>query len=560
MTIWNTREYIENFLMIRTKDGRLAPLRFNPCQERFYEEIAKQWRAGRPVRVIVLKARQEGMSTITEAIMYKLAATHRNTNELIMAHTDEAATTLFRMNRTFYDNSPALVRPMQRASSAKEIVFDNPEKDPEQRTLHPGLGSRIRCHTAGGSGVGRSETFQLVHCSELAFWRGDAGETLSGVMQAVPALPGTMVVYESTAFGFNLFKDLWDAAVAGESDFVPLFFAWYDDPEYQKTVPEGTAFTDEENEIARRFGLSPEQLYWRRWCIRNNCHGDLRKFRQEYPSTPDEAFLTTGDGWFDNETVMVQRQKKIQPLRVGEFLYDYDGISITNIRWADRPGGCVRIYEKPEAGRPYVVGGDTAGEGSDWFTGFAIDNITSRQCAVLHQQFGEAEYARQMYCLGMHYNEALLGVENNYSTFPTMELARLCYPKLYVRERPDTYTGKTMEAYGFVTGGKTRPVILAYLQELQKTDPELFEDDELLGEMLTFVRDENQRPAALVGKHDDFVMGLAITYGIRDQQRYSVTAQAVDMSDWPEDIREDYERAGPAEQARLRKVMGNGKK
>lgn len=555
MTIWNTREYIENFLMIRTKDGRLVPLRFNPCQEKFYAEIKRQWKAGRPIRIIVLKARQEGMSTITEAIMYKQTATHRNISELIMAHVDEAATKLFRMNKTFYDNSPAMIRPMREASSAKEIVFDNPEKNADRKAKSPGLGSRIRCHTAGGSGVGRSETFQLVHCSEIAFWRGDPGETLTGVMQAVPALPGTMVVYESTAFGFNIFKDLWDAAVAGESDFVPLFFAWFDDPEYAMEVPEGTVFTEDENEIARRFGLSPEQLYWRRWCIKNNCHGDLRKFRQEYPSTPDEAFLTTGDGWFDNEKVMEMRTRAPEPRHIGEFTYDYDGLAITNIRWRESTDGCVRIYKEPEKGRPYVVGGDTAGEGSDYFTGFVIDNVTSGQCAVLHKQFNEAEYARQMYCLGAWYDWGLLGVENNFSTFPTMELARLRYPNLYVRERPDTYTGKTMQSYGFVTSPKTRPVILAELQELFKAEPEIFVDYDTLGEMLTFVKDEHGRPAALVGKHDDLVMGLAITYGIRNQQRFTVKETAVDMDGWPEDIIEDYERADEAEKARLRKVM-----
>lgn len=556
INIRNSREYIENFLKIRTKDMRVVPLRFNFAQEVFYEAVKAQYKAGKPIRMIVLKARQHGISTVTEAMIFHRTATKENVSSQIVAHREDSTANLFRMFKLFYENLPTPLQPMKTASNAQELVFDNPEKDPVKKALRPGLNSRVRCNTAGGDGIGRSDTLQNVHASEFAFWRGNIMETWTGLIQAVPALPGTMVVIESTPNGFNAFKDIWDDAVAGRNDFYPLFLPWYINPEYAMPVPEGTTFTPEELEMRERYSLADEQLQWRRWCIRNNCAGDERKFREEYPSNPDEAFLLSGEGWFVNELVMKLKEQAPKPRRTGEFEYDYDGLNLTNIRWVDNPAGCIRIYEEPQKKRPYVLGGDTAGEGSDWFGAFVVDNITKMQMAVLHKQYDEAAYARQVYCLGWFYNWALVGVEINFSTFPTMELARLRYPKMYVRERTDTYTGKLKESYGFRTDGVTRPVILAGLREMLRQHPEVFVDEALLGEMLTFVKDENGRPAALSGKFDDLVMSAAITYGICGQQSALEHPEGFSMEGWRQDMIEDYERADEAERAYLRQAWG----
>lgn len=556
----NTREYIECFLMIRSKDGRIVPLRLNGAQDRLYAKIAQQYREGKPIRIIILKARQLGFSTFVEAVIFKRTATNSNVSSLVVAHREDSTAALFRMNKIFYDRLPEPIKPMISASNAQELVFENPDKNPIKRMKNPGLNSRIRCNTAGGTGVGRGETFQNVHASEFAFWRGNILETWTGIIQAVPAINGSMVVIESTANGFNEFKDIWDDAIAGNNDFAPMFFAWFDNPEYVMSVPTGTEWTKLEFEIQKRYKLTDEQLQWRRWCLRNNCAGDERKFRQEYPSNPDEAFLTSGDGVFDNEVVMLMRERAPDPLSVGEFEYDYDEVSITNIRWVDKPDGCIRIFRTPKKRRPYVLGGDTAGDGSDNFTGLVIDNITGKHCAVLKRQFDEAAYARQMYCLGYYFNWALLGPETNFSTYPVMELTRLRYPNLYVRERPDTYTGQIVQSFGFRTDSLTRPVILAGLVEVFKNHPEYFVDKDLLGEMLTFVKNEKGRPEALTGKHDDLVMAAAITYGIRKQQRFTLEDEEEEsMENWPRDVIEDYERGTEAERAHIRSVYGRKK-
>lgn len=564
MNILNAREYIERFLMIRTKEGELVPLRLNEPQERMYKAIKEQADAGKPVRAIVLKARQMGFSTLTEAILFAVAATRFHCENLIVAHKDDATANLFRMSQRYYENLPEQVRPMRKASNAREIVFDRP---PNYKGRRPGLGSSIRCATAGGSGVGRSYTLQCLHLSEFAFWPGDKRETLAGLSQAVPDLPGTIIIIESTANGYDEFKDLWDAAVEaqrrGEDGYLPLFFAWFEMREYRRTPPPGFRRTPEEEELAETFRLDDEQLAWRRWCIANNCGGDLELFHQEYPCTPDEAFISTGRCAFDKAALVLRREKvRDLPWETGVFRTEKDAAGrITRWKWIPDRRGPIRILKQPEPGVPYVLGGDTAGTGSDFFTGQLLDNRTGEQVAVLHHQFGERMYAEQMYCLGMYYNTALIGVETNYSTYPEMKLEDLGYPNLYVRERLDNYAGKMVQAFGFETTTLTRPVIVDGLKDVAKESLEAINDYETLGEMLTFVYDENWKPQAEEGKHDDLVMALAIAHKIRVQQRTSVERPAeAGTAAWTADMWDDFNRAGPEARERLLKLWGTPKK
>ena len=316
------RDYIESCLKIRTKTGSIIPFRMNAAQKKLYAVAKAQQDRGKPVRIIILKARQLGFSTLTEALIFHACATRTYTNALIVAHREDATANLFRMSRLFYDELPEPIRPMLRSVTAQELVFENPSRIRAERIARPGLRSRIRCATAGGKGIGRSDTLQLVHLSEYAFWpEGTEGKasTLAGIMQAVPSTPGTMVIIESTANGFEDFKERWDAAVAGENDFEPVFFAWYENPEYVMEPVPGTVWTPEEKDLRERYELTDGQLQWRRWCIANNCGGSLAMFRQEYPANPDEAFLHSGTGVFDNEQVTIRRETAPDPMAQGAF-------------------------------------------------------------------------------------------------------------------------------------------------------------------------------------------------------------------------------------------------
>ncbi len=562
MNLLNCKEYIETFLKIRTKSGSLVSLKLNEPQLRLYEVIAKRYKAGKPVRVIILKARQMGFSTLTEGIVFWATATRENTDSMIIAHKDEATANLFRMSKLFYEQLPAPIKPMLQASNAQELNFDKPSRDRSERK---GLKSRIRCATAGGSGQGRSYTLRNVHMSEFAFWPGDKLETYSGIMQAVPDEPGTIVIVESTANGYDMFKTLWDRAVAAQQSgddegFIPVFFPWYEMSEYRRPVPPGFELTDEERELKAAFKLDDEQIAWRRWCIEVNCGGELNKFKQEYPATPDEAFIATGTCVFDKEALVLRRAAvSADKWEYGRFTYKNDGLRISDIKWQPEKGGPIRIKKKPEEGVPYVIGGDTAGTGSDSFVGQVLDNTSGEQVAVLQQLMGETEYTRQMYCLGMYYNTALIGIETNYSTYPVQELERLRYPKQYVRQHLDKYTQKLTDEFGFNTTSRTRPTIIDNLKAVAREHLELISDYGTLGEMLTFVYDENWRPEAEEGEHDDLVMALAIAHEIRPQQRRSKYVNPQTTA-WDEDMWQDYRNASPAEREQLIKRWGMPKR
>lgn len=222
---------------------------------------------------------------------------------------------------------------------------------------------------------------------------------------------------------------------------------------------------------------------------------------------------------FDARAIQARLETIPKPLKVGYFSYDYDGLRITNIRWVNDPGGYIRLYQLPvtPAFTEYCLGGDTAGEGSDFFTGYVLDARTGVQAAALRHQFDADQYTRQMYCLGRYYRDALIGIEANFDTYPIMELQRLGYPKQYVREAQDTYTGRLEKRYGFKTTSMTRPMIISRLIEIVREHCDTINDRQTLEELLTIVRNERGRIEAPQGGNDDCMMGMAIAHQIREQ-------------------------------------------
>ena len=268
----------------------------------------------------------------------------------------------------------------------------------------------------------------------------------------------------------------------------------------------------------------------------------------------------TGKSVFNSRSIAERLLNIPKAQKTGYFEFDYDGKKITNIRFTeDEVDGFIRVYYKPERGVPYVIGGDTAGDGSDSFVAQVLDNRTGRQVCTLRHTFDEDLYARQVYCLGIWYEAALIALENNYSTYPTAELERLDYPNLYVREVVDDYTHKHKKAYGFVTSKKTRPMIISELIKVVRDDITLVCDKTTLEEMQTFVRNEDFRPEAEEGAHDDCVMALAIAHFIRPHQRYSV-AMLESEREWTESMWEDFENASESEKEYLIRTWGRPKR
>ena len=217
----------------------------------------------------------------------------------------------------------------------------------------------------------------------------------------------------------------------------------------------------------------------------------------------------------------IQRRLDVipKPVKTGYFIYDYDGLRITNIKWVNDRNGYIRLYKLPNQLNftEFAIGGDTAGEGSAFFVADVIDAKTGQQVAHLRQQFDADLYTKQMYCLGKYYRNALIGIEANFDSYPIMELQRLGYPNQYARTAQDTYTGKTEKRFGFKTTSLTRPTAISRLIEVVREHCDTINDKDTLEELLTIVRNEKGRIEAPEGGHDDQMMALAIAHQIREQ-------------------------------------------
>ena len=324
---------------------------------------------------------------------------------------------------------------------------------------------------------------------------------------------------------------------------IKCFFEWWKTKEYRTNFESNKTKEDFINKVynsnewiferikilIENKHLELEQVYW--YYKKYEKYIDKDLIKQEYPCSAEEAFLASGNCIFDKEKIINRIQQLKGPIKQGYFKYEtyYNEkenevlIDDNSIQWVEDVHGYIKVYEEPIEGYPYVLGGDTAGDGSDNFTGQALNNITGNQAAVLKHQFDEDMYAKQMYCLGICYNKALIGIETNYSTYPNKELERLQYPNLFIREKEDTYTHKPIKSYGFETNKKTRPIIIARLVEEYRDNIEQVNDKDTLKEALTFIKNENGRPEAQEGYHDDLIMAKAIAHYIRPSQTYLIT-------------------------------------
>lgn len=263
---------------------------------------------------------------------------------------------------------------------------------------------------------------------------------------------------------------------------------------------------------------------------------------------------------FDAAKVSERLYNLCRPLLRGEFTYEtyYDPIKNqvyiddSSIKFAEMQEGYISIYKSPESTVPYVIGGDTAGEGSDYFVGQVVDNLSGAQVCTLRCHMDEDLYAKQMYCLGKFYNNALIAIEANFSSYPVRILENLGYSNQYVRETEDSYTHKLRESYGFKTTLVTRPLLIAELVRVVREECGLINDRDTLNEMLTFVRNEAGRAQAQEGAHDDCIIALGIAYFARNQQ--SIGSK---RAKWTQDMLEDYKRAKPSQREMLLKKWGN---
>lgn len=510
--------YIQNFLKIRTKIGQLVKFKFNPAQKKLYAEVMRQRDAGRPVRIIILKARQMGFSTLTEGLIFHKTATHKLTNSMIIAHKEEASTNLFNMSKLFYEELPKELRPMKKASNAKELIFENPTSDIEEKMLNPGLRSKIKIESARNTDAGRSETIHSLHCSEVAFW-DRAEETMLSAMQSVPKENNTMVIIESTANGVGgYFYNTWQQATRGENDFVPLFFAWFEHPEYRMPAPADLLLSPEEEELSRLYNLDREQIVWRRWCIANNCGGDENLFYQEYPAYPEEAFLTSGRPVFNTKVLAQLLNDCPDPEFVGNVVEENGRVKFT-----EQPKGYLKIWKPPEEGRNYLISADVAEglEHGDYSIADVIDRKTLEQVAQWHGHIDPDLFGVELARLARLYNRALVAPEVNNHGLTTITSLKKVYGHIYRRRTVDKITNKAKEEHGWQTNLKTKPLAIDKAVQIVRERLAKINCKETIEEMLTYVKDAKGATNAQEGCYDDRVMAWSIGQQVAAEIPYS---------------------------------------
>lgn len=332
--------YARNALFIRSKSGEVHAFELNKAQAYIHACLEEQKRKTGKVRALVLKGRQQGVSTYTEG-RYYWRVTHRSgVRAFILTHEAESTSNLFEMVERYHENCPGFIKPKTGANSARELSF-------------PELDSGYKVGTAGNKAVGRGSTIQYFHGSEVAFWP-NAQEHAKGILEAVPDEDDTEIILESTANGVgNFFYQQWLKAEAGESEYQAIFVPWYWQPEYRKRVPSDFRRTGEEEKLVEIYGLDDEQLMFRRMKVAgfesDGVDGGAA-FRQEYPFTAQEAFQVSGGNSLIQPEVVVQARKNkvlaIGPLIVGVDPARFGDDRTAIIRRRGRAVYDLEVYEK----------------------------------------------------------------------------------------------------------------------------------------------------------------------------------------------------------------------
>jgi hypothetical protein len=273
--------YAETCLKIRTKEGAVLPFKLNKAQLYLHQKLEEQKRVTGKVRAIILKGRQQGCSTYVGARFYHQVTQRFGSKVFILTHREDATNNLYKLVQRYHENVPGFMKPSTGVSNAKELYFDE-------------LDSGYAIGTAGGGTVGRSDTIQLLHGSEVAFWQ-NTDEISTGIMQTVADVKGTEIILESTANGIgNMYHRLSMDALHGKNQYQLIFIPWYWQDEYRAEVPKDFKLSDDERLYKEAYKLDDEQIAWRRNKISSFSAGEWQ-FKQEYPATASEAFQTSSE-------------------------------------------------------------------------------------------------------------------------------------------------------------------------------------------------------------------------------------------------------------------------
>lgn len=491
--VHNFKKLAKNYLKIIDKKGNIVLLILNDAQKIVYSKYKSLIDAGKPVRIILLKARQMGMSTLTEGLIYQRNSFDENRKAGIVAHVAEASSNLFNMFKTYHKHLPEELKPQLDKSNEKKMSYGL-------------LDSSIKISTAeSGDGVGRSDTYQDLHLSEVAFWR-DADTVMTALLQTVPDEPNTMIIVESTANGVGgWFHETWVSAENGENDYTPIFLSWFDLPDYTRP------FADKEEKkhfkktmdtyeitLKKNFPVTYEQLNWYRYTRINKLKGSYNSMKQEYPSTAEEAFVASGRPVFDNEICFKNYSKSKRPAQRTTAYIDKEG----NLQWSEH--GFIELHHpitlSPREQFVFVAGVDIA-EGLEQGDRSIIKVMDRRTSQVVLTWSGHIDpdllayeilYIQKLLHGKVHFNIE----KNNHGFHTVVKCFELGVNMKYQQDFTKGYKSESHHGFGHITNLKTKPLIIDQLNTWIRED--LFGDDEreFWSECMTFVKDEKGKMSA----------------------------------------------------------------
>lgn len=570
---WDFEYYAPRCLQIVDATGTLIPFELKPAQLKLWEALRAQRERGEPMRANVLKARKVGFSTMAQGLLIQRTTQLANHRALVVAQDNDTAGELFDMGRMMWTGLPEIVKPPLMAErnskgGMKYMGFGN-RSSSARRDGDLGLNSSLEIDTAKEVQAGRGLTRHSLHLSEVAFWNDM--RKLTSLLNAVPDDPMTLIIKESTANGQNHWKDDWDRAESGDSAYAAIFVSWLEEAGYARAFAnddEREAFAvgtgpygEEEPELVEEHGATLEQLAWRRWTIINKCDGSLDVFHQEYPTTPEQAFLTTGSKVFDRKQIQVV----LRAVRVTDPVVpsgetpgpETGALSATGTRQQVAGGGDIvivptgaelapatgraaawRVWERPQAeavdverneftpAGQYVIGVDvmsgeeTPGGDQAWHAIQVINHRTRAQCAEYRSRIDPDELAMQVLLAALWWNNAWVAVEMTGGWgLPVIRKLAIAYkyPFLYARQQLDARTDKWFDRLGWDTNRATKSLLISGAKEVLRGEPGI-RSRALAGELQTYIRDARGRTMPEAGKFADLLMAWMIAQEVAQER------------------------------------------
>ncbi|MDE5744387.1 MAG: hypothetical protein K2H84_01845 [Paramuribaculum sp.] len=508
--------------------GQLVPFVLNNPQRKVLEVLEADRLAGLPLRIILLKARQWGGSTLIQIYMAWIQCVLRDRwNSVICAHVKNTATAI----RAMYSNLLESYPPELWSADCKPS-FRTYGGSRDTRVI-AGRNSTVTIGSSWSQEASRGLDCSMAHLSEVAFW-ADCREFspeafVQAVCSGIPLQPLTLVALESTANGVgNYFHREWLRAKHGQSDKRPVFIPWYEIEIYRSEVADPQALWESMDEYERSLwhrGLTLEMIAWYHSKRREMASDEAMK--AEFPTDDVEAFVHSGASVFSPALLDRLRQNCSAPVGVGEITGDAPTgeDALANVRFLPDSLGALEIWEHPIPGREYVAVVDIGGRtrSADFSVIAVLDRTPGLTPSVVAQWRGHIDHdllAWKAASLAMYFHEALLVIESNTleselggaSRYILDSLAEI-YPRLYYR-RSESGSGRKV---GFHTNRTTKNLIITALIAAVRENAYIERSSLACDEMATYCQLPTGAYAAREGCHDDILITRAIALYVEPQ-------------------------------------------